>query len=310
MKIGIIGLGYWGKNILRNLKNLSFPLENIYILEKEVNDNFINSEDEFFKLDIDCYFITCPAKHHFYFIKKCLRKNKYICVTKPIFENINQALEIKKNYNSNLIFCDHTYLYHDGIKYLKKSFKNKSNGKPIYYDSERLSFGKFYDDNNVISDLCTHDIYILDYLLEGKMPINISVNSKFGLGNKNYFSNVFLQYNNDYFANIKVSWLSPLKVRKIILAFEENFILFDDNKNEEKIKIYEKSIKKKINNWSYVQGNIDVPFINYSESLYGMVKLFLDKVSKNKKVNQFQSILNVTKVVDQINKKVYENSIL
>ena len=116
-----------------------------------------------------------------------------------------------------MIFLDHTYLYHPTINYIKNYYQ-KNLGKLIYYDSERINFGKFYKDVDVIEDLAVHDIYILDYLLDGKLPNSVRTISHRNFGNKKYLSNITLKYKNGFFANIKVSWYSPLKSRRILLA--------------------------------------------------------------------------------------------
>ena len=88
----------------------------------------------------------------------------------------------------------------------------------IYYDSERISFGKFYKDVDVIDDLAIHDLYILDSIMNGKMPTKVMVTSHNNFGNKNFLSNITLKYQSGFFANIKVSWYSPIKSRRILLA--------------------------------------------------------------------------------------------
>ena len=102
----------------------------------------------------------------------------------------------KKHKNTNKIFLDHTYLYHPAINKIKKIIEKNIIGKLIYFDSERISFGKFYHDQNVIEDLAIHDLYILDYLTGGKKPKSIQVMKSKNYGNKIYFSNIFFKITN------------------------------------------------------------------------------------------------------------------
>lgn len=216
MNIGLIGLGYWGKNLLRNLitnKNIN----NIYIFDKDVikikksqNIFYYNNKKQFFlNKDIDLYIIATPTKTHLEFISECLKLNKNVCITKPFVSNINQVEKLEHIFkNTHKIFLDHTYLFHSSIKHMKQQIDKKKLGKLIYYDSERISFGKFYNDVDVIDDLAVHDLYILDYLLDGQMPKKIEVNTNNIFGNKNFISNISLKYKSGFFANIKVSWYS------------------------------------------------------------------------------------------------------
>ena len=313
MNIGLIGLGYWGKNILRNLI-INQNVNKIYIYDsyfkKNSNKNnifYLNNKNNFFNIDdIDSFIISTPTKTHYEFISKCLLHNKHVCITKPFTYKYAEINKIEKKFkNINKIFLDHTYLFHPSIKYLKKIIDNKSLGRLIYYDSERISFGKFYNDVDVIEDLAVHDLYILDFLLKGKLPNNIKVNSHNIFGNKNFISNISLTYPSGFFANIKVSWYSPIKSRRILLAGNKKIVEFDDNENDKKLKIYHKGIEykpsKKINQWLYRTGEIEIPNIFHKESLSIMINDFI-KFTKSKRINNqiFNHGKRVMKVLQQI----------
>ena len=187
--------------------------------------------------------------------------------------------------------------------------KKKKLGKLIYYDSERISFGKFYNDVDVIDDLAVHDLYILDYLLNGEMPNKINVYSHKIFGNKNFISNISLKYPSGFFANIKVSWYSPIKSRRILLAGNKKIVEFDDNESDKKIKIYNKGIqhkpKKKLNQWLYRTGEIEIPNIFHQESLNVMIneliKFSRSKSSNNKIFSHGKRVINL---LNKIKKKI------
>jgi len=317
MNIGLIGFGYWGKNLYRNLL-ISDQVEKIYILDiksKDIKNKdktfFFLDSDNFFKnsKNIDAFIISTPTSSHYKYIKKCLELNKFVCVTKPVTSNFDQLMLLKKNFtNIDKIFFDHTYLFHSSIKFIKNLVNKKKLGKLIYYDSERISFGKFYKDVDVIDDLAVHDIYILDHILGGQMPNKIMVNTHRNFGNKNFLSNISLLYPSGFFANIKVSWYSPIKSRRILLAGDKKIIEFDDNESDKKIKIYNKGIeynKKKIDQWLYRTGSIDIPNIAHKESLSIMINVFI-KYTKRKKNNldNFNHAQRVMKVLKLIKKSL------
>ncbi len=311
LNIGLIGHGYWGKNILRNLKNFT-NFNKIYCLDKDKYQNsknifFFINETLFFKKQIDLFIITTPTNTHLKFIEKCLKLNKYVCITKPVFKNLKELNYIEKKYkNLNKIFADHTYIYHPSITYIKQLIKKKSLGKIIYFDSERISFGKFYEDNDVIDDLAIHDFYLLDYFFpDHKFNFSNKAISK-NFGKKIYFSNVSLRSKKNLFVNIKVNWFSPFKSRKIIIAGEKKTIVFDDSLSDEKIKIYKKGIKMKNFNkkkiWEYRIGSIETPYVSPKESLNVMLQNFFKFSSGGKVPTNFNHIKKVFKLHDLVKK--------
>jgi predicted dehydrogenase len=315
MNIGLIGLGYWGRNLYRNLL-LSEEVKEIFVLDIK-NQNFKNKNiqnkklyflkpNEFFKnSDIDAFIISTPTSTHYEYIKKCLELDKFVCITKPITSNLRELLALKRNFkNTNKIFLDHTYLFHSSVKYIRDYVNRKKLGKLIYYDSERISFGKFYKDVDVIDDLAIHDLYILDYILGGQMPNKVLVNCHNNFGNKNFLSNISLSYPSGFFANIKVSWYSPIKSRRILLAGNKKIIEFDDNESDKKIKIYNKGIEfqnKNIDQWLYRVGSIEIPNITHKESLGVMIHEFIKFTkTKNKNFEIFKHAERVMKVLKLI----------
>ena len=316
MNIGLIGLGYWGKNLYRNLI-ISEEVKKIYVLDfqsKNFKKNkkvtyYLNSKNFFNNTDIDAFIISTPTSTHYKYIKKCLSLDKFVCVTKPVTSNVDQLIRLKKEFkNINKIFLDHTYLFHSSINFIEKYVKKKQLGKLIYYDSERISFGKFYKDVDVIDDLAIHDLYILDSIMNGKMPTKVMVTSHNNFGNKNFLSNITLKYQSGFFANIKVSWYSPIKSRRILLAGNKKIIEFDDNESDKKIKIYNKGIEyntKNVNQWLYRTGSIEVPNIIHNESLSVMIKKYIKFIkSKKKDYEKFKHAERVMKVLKLIKKKL------
>ena len=316
MNIGLIGLGYWGKNILRNLI-INDRINKIYVHDKifskvatKKNISYITNLKNFYSKDIDIFIITTPTKSHFKFIYDCLESKKVVCVTKPFTSNYAEVAKLQNKFKKiKNIFLDHTYLFHSSIRYMKSLIDKKKLGKLIYYDSERISFGKFYNDVDVIDDLAVHDLYILDYLLKGEIPNKIKVNSHNIFGNKNFISNISLNYKSGFFANIKVSWYSPIKSRRILLAGNKKIVEFDDNENDKKIKIYNKGIeykpKMKINQWLYRTGEIEIPNIFHKESLSVMInELISYSKSKSKNTEIFLHGKRVMNLLNKIKSKI------
>ena len=127
MNIGLIGNGYWGKNLLRNLL-IHQQIKKIFVLDfdlksikKSPNVQYFNDKKKFFSnKEIDIYIVATPTKSHFDYINECLKLDKFVCITKPFTSNYNQAVKLQKKFkNVDKIFLDHTYLFHSSIKYMK-----------------------------------------------------------------------------------------------------------------------------------------------------------------------------------------------
>ena len=141
------------------------------------------------------------------------------------------------------------------------------------------------------------------------MPKKIKVNSHNIFGNKNFISNISLEYPSGFFANIKVSWYSPIKSRRILLAGNKKIVEFDDNESDKKIKIYDKGIEynpsKKINQWLYRTGQITVPNLFHKESLSVMIDDLIKFSKKNKRNNDvFAHGLRVMKILSEVKAKL------
>ena len=141
------------------------------------------------------------------------------------------------------------------------------------------------------------------------MPKKILVNSQNNFGNKNFLSNISMTYSSGFFANIRVSWYSPKKSRRILLAGNKKILEFDDNESDKKIVIYNKGIeyneRRKVNQWLYRTGSIQIPNIEHKESLKIMIKEYVN--FNNRKKNNFdifKHALRVMKVLNQIKKNL------
>ena len=142
-----------------------------------------------------------------------------------------------------------------------------------------------------------------------KCPKKILVNSQNNFGNKNFLSNISMTYASGFFANIRVSWYSPKKSRRILLAGNKKILEFDDNESDKKIKIYNKGIEynlnKNINQWLYRTGSIQIPNIEYKESLEIMINEFVNFIKRKKNnFDNFNHALRVMKVLNQIKKNL------
>ena len=256
IKIGLIGYGYWGPNLARNFTNNSdmelkticdFSADRLKAAGKLYPAvNLLSKIDAIFDdKDLDAIAIATPVSTHFELAQKALLAGKHVWLEKPMTETVAQAeklikLSEKKN---RVLFVDHTFVYTGAVRKMKELIDSGELGNLIYYDSTRINLGLFQQDVDVIWDLATHDLSILDYIMPFKKHRVSATGSHFH-GDKiipKSLLTIFME--NNIIAHINVSWLSPVKIRQTLIGGDSKMILYDDNHPSEKIKIYDKGVE-------------------------------------------------------------------
>lgn len=255
MKVGVLGLGYWGPNLVRNfLSNKTITKvvgcdlsdERLrFIKSKFPSIETTNNYKDLIEGDFDAIAIATPVDTHYKFAKEALNAGKHIWVEKPFTSKVFQAEELIKIAESkNLkIFLDHTFLYTGAVKKIKELVVSGELGEIIYFDSVRINLGLFQHDVNVIWDLAPHDLSIMKYIIPDKEVAGVTA-----CGVSNYYelenlAQVSLHFQDkSCFAHFHVNWTSPVKIRKMIIAGNKKMLVYDDMENSEKIKIYNSSV--------------------------------------------------------------------
>lgn len=254
-QFGVIGYGYWGPNVVRNLvlikettvkticdsnaKTLNRAAEfypSIHLTE--------NAEDVFNDPEIDIVAVITPVSSHYALAKRALESGKHVFVEKPFTFNVKQAEELISLADEKglMIMVDHTFLFTGAVRHIKKEVDSGKIGQIYYYDSTRVNLGLFQQDVNVIWDLAPHDFSILDYLIN-KKPIKLSALGldHFGRGIEN-IAYVTVYFEDNLIAHFNFNWLSPVKVRNTLIGGSKKMVVWDDMLRDEKIKIYDKGV--------------------------------------------------------------------
>ena len=304
VKIGIIGYGYWGPNLVRNFfsnnkckvlkvadknpKRLE-TLKKFYPSIEAVSDAYDVINDN----KIDAVVIATPVSTHYELAKASLLSNKHVLVEKPFTLNLEQAEELVclSEKTKKILMVDHVFVYNPAVIRIKEFIKNGEIGELKYYDATRINLGLFQQDVNVLWDLAVHDISILLYIYE-KKPYSLSATGVSHLKNSSEnIAYITLFYDNEFIAHINVSWVSPVKIRKIIIGGSSKMIIYDDIEPTEKIKIYDvgyyiKDVIKEEERYKilidYRLGDIYIPKIKQVEALSNVVEDFLDSIINNK----------------------------
>ncbi len=300
MKIGVLGLGYWGPNLVRNF--LAHPEINEVIGcdLKEDRLNLIKSKfpaakllkdyNEMLKI-VDAVAIATPVATHFQFAKQALEAGKHIWVEKPFTATSTEAKELIDiaEAKSLKIFVDHTFLYTGAVKKIKELVDTGELGQIKYFDSVRINLGLFQHDVNVIWDLAPHDLSIMYYTMPNVKPIAVSAN-----GIANYYAhenvaNLSVYFEENCYAHFHVNWTSPVKIRRMILGGDKQMLVFNDMENFEKIKVYDSSVaintKEKIHEAlaQYRTGDMHSPKVDQTEALALGVSEFVDAIKNERK---------------------------
>jgi predicted dehydrogenase len=318
IKIGIIGYGYWGPNLVRNFSgNKYFQVAKVADSRQERLDllkrNYpalgitTNPDDILNDPDIDAVAIATPVFTHFKLAQAALKNGKHVLLEKPMTATAHEAEELtqlaqKKNL---VLMVDHTFLYTGGVQKMKQLIDDDTIGKIKYLDSTRINLGLFQPDINVLWDLAPHDISILTYLVS-ETPF--SLNATGASHTKNGLENIaFLTVNfaSGLIAHFNCSWSSPVKIRLMLIGGDKKMIVFNDLEPTEKIKIYDTGYKVKTDEEKqrllvdYRTGDIFIPKTPNTEALGLMAEDFAQAIL-NKKIPlaNFNSGLAVIKILE------------
>lgn len=322
IRVAVIGYGYWGPNIVRNLLKLKDVNVSVLEIDKKRRVEFRKNhplltlhntiEEILTDITISAVIIATPPKSHFKLAKDVLLSRKHVLVEKPLTVKSSQTRTLIKvsEEQKRILMVGHTFVYSPAVTYLKKLISTKKLGSLYSYSSSRLNLGLFQRDVNVLWDLAVHDLSILDYLT-GQFPKEITT---FGTSHvtKKIIEDatLFLRYKSGMTAQIHVSWLSPLKVRIINVVGSNKMALYNDIETSEKIKIYDKSVKISKNSLNpfapaYRQGDINVPYLDQTEALYHQLNHFVSCIRKRKKpISDGKAGLRVIEILENAEKSL------
>jgi predicted dehydrogenase len=301
IKMGVIGVGYWGPNIIRNtISNKRFVMSRCADLKadrlKYINTLYptIKTTTDYREIikdsSIDAVAICTPVFSHFEIASAALQAGKHILVEKPMTgtaEEAQKLLELAEK-NNLKILVDHTFLFTGAVHTIKETLERGEIGDIYYFDSVRVNLGLFQHDINVVWDLAPHDISIMDYLIDRNAESIVATGSDhLGSGLEDVaFVTVF--YPDNIIAHIHVNWLSPVKIRQTQISGTKKMIVWDDNSPSEKVKIYDKGIEviqtaDQVYNTlvQYRTGDMYCPKIPQSEALAVEMDHFADCIEKN-----------------------------
>lgn len=297
VRIGVIGYGYWGTNIVRNFNGVEDGKVTAICDSDEralgragklfPHAGLLRDSDELISSPhIDAVAIITPVSSHFELAEAALKNGKHIFVEKPFTANADQAARLidladRKNLT---IMVDHTFLFTGAVRKIKEFIEDGTLGELYYFDSIRVNLGLFQHDVNVVWDLAPHDLSIMDYLI-GRSPAAIVATGEAHVNGLEDVAYVTLYFSDKMIAHLNVNWLSPVKVRTTLIGGCKKMLVWNDLETDEKIKIYDKGVEvansEGIYNLlvSYRSGDMWAPKVNGGEALKLECQYFVDCLS-------------------------------
>ncbi len=325
LRIGVIGYGYWGPNIVRNFSAANGSSVtavcdmNAQTLKNKVKKSYphIKTTTEIEEIikdtEVDAVAIATPVFTHFEIAKKALEAGKSIFVEKPFTYTVAEAEQLvnlaeKKKLK---IMVDHTFLYTGAVRKIRQLIDDGTMGDLYYFDSMRVNLGLFQHDVNVVWDLAPHDISIMDYVI-GKKPQAVVATGAGHFGRDlEDIAYLTFYYPSNIIAHINVNWLSPVKVRTTLIGGEKKMLVWNDLEPDEKIKVYDKGVQVKTKEGkynllvNYRSGDMWAPKIEPTEALKLIAEKFVDYVENGGSVvNDGIAGLNNVKMLEASSKSL------
>ncbi len=299
--VGVIGLGYWGPNLLRNFAEApDVRLAGVSDLQA---DRLAAASARYPGLratrdareimhdpGVDAVAIATPVSTHFDLAMAALQAGKHVLVEKPITPSCEQAQRLIDEAAKRrlVLMVDHTFVYTGAVRKIAALVSGGELGDLYYYDSVRVNLGLFQHDVNVIWDLAVHDLSIMDHLL----PIRPRAVSATGMthvaGGHANIAYLTLFFDDNFIAHIHVNWLAPVKVRRTLIGGSQRMIVYDDLEPSEKIKVYDRGITLNSNTENvydmlvgYRAGDMWAPRLESAEALRTEVAHFVSCIEGN-----------------------------
>ena len=318
INIAVIGYGYWGPNLVRNFSSVEGA--NVAVV-CDVNPKRLGEvklrypavetttrfEDVLNNPAIDAVAVATSVRMHYEFARKALEKGKHVLVEKPLTASVSEAecllnLAAKRDLR---LMVDHTFVYTGAVRKMKELVQNGDLGDLYYLDSVRINLGLFQRDVNVLWDLAPHDIAIMDHLIT-EAPMSVCANGACHVGNGiENVAYLSVYFQSGIIAHFHNNWLSPVKIRTMLVAGKKKTILYDDMEASEKIKVYDRGVDVANSDSmrdaliSYRLGDMWAPRLETTEALSGMAKEFVAAIKDGRApLTDGQSGLNVVRILE------------
>ena len=320
VSVALVGYGYWGPNLARNFSRLpecelvaicdSDP-ERADMAKRDYPYAKVSSKYEDILDDdsIRAVLIATPVMYHYELARRALVAGKDILVEKPLTSSSRHAEELVNlaDQKGCVLAVDHTFLYTGAVKKIAEIVHSGELGSVVYIDSVRINLGLFQHDVNVIWDLAPHDLSIITHLFDRSAVSAQAVGIRYGSNRLESVAYTHLEYDNEAVAHCHFNWVSPVKIRRVLITGTEKMIVYDDMEQNEKVKVFDKGIVLVEGDRDsydsirvgYRTGDIVAPNIPVREALEVEAEHFLECVrTRAKPLSDGQFGLNVVRQLE------------
>jgi predicted dehydrogenase len=325
LRIGVIGYGYWGPNIVRNFSTLQ-NCELAAICDKSPAAlqraqrlyPRVRSTTDFAEVlrspDIDAIAVITPVWTHYELTKAALENGKHVFVEKPFTSSAQQAEElIELAERKNLkIMVDHTFLFSGPVRKIREIVDAGTLGSLYYFDSTRVNLGLFQHDVSVVWDLAPHDLSIMDYLIVEKPEAVVATGGNHLNGHAD-MAFITIYFPGNIIAHVNVNWLSPVKMRTTLIGGKDKMLVWNDLEVDEKIKVYDKGVEIKNGKGihdllvSYRSGDVWSPRCEHTEALKVELDYFVKCIDQDQTpINDGMAGLRVVRLLEAAERSLKE----
>ena len=299
MKVAVIGLGYWGPNLVRNfiaakgitaVSCFDLDAERLkFVRQRYPNVHVYSSFDDMLKSDVDAVVLATPVSTHFPLGKKVLDHGKHLLLEKPMAASVaecEQLIELASKKNL-VLMVDHTFVYTGAVRKIQEIVSTGMIGDVYYFDSVRVNLGLFQHDVNVLWDLAPHDISIMNYVLARK-PTAVSAMGVHHINGIEDVAYLAVRFDAGLIAHFHVNWLAPVKIRRILIGGSKQMIVYDDMEPSEKVKVYDKGVDVTTREGiystllQYRTGDMFAPKLEDSEALSLLTQEFICSIQSQR----------------------------
>lgn len=326
INIAVIGSGYWGPNIIRNITQIGranlhticdLDANQLAKMDEKFHPQFItqNIADVVNNPDIEAVVVATPAHTHAEIGMQVLQAKKHLFVEKPLTltsDDAQKLVDLAAAQGVKLM-VGHVFQYNPAVRKLKELVQSGDLGEVLYIYSTRVNLGKIRDDLNAFWNLAPHDISIINYIL-GQDPMRVSARGFNYLQPELNLEDVvfaIVEYPNNIAAHIHTSWLDPNKIRRMTVVGEKKMVVYDDI-SENRITIYDKGVAWIEDSSNYgvhrlmtFSGDIYIPKLPAIEPLRAEIEHFIECVSSDMQpLSDGVDGLNVVKVLEGVSKSL------
>ncbi len=294
MKLGVIGCGYWGPNLIRNFLATgrcevqcydSAPMALDRALRLFPSATPSHSVDEMMDA-CEAVAVATPVKSHYSLARMALMAGKHVFVEKPLTASFGEGIELVELAlrRKVALMTGHTFLYSPAVRKVKQYIREGALGEIFAVSSSRQNLGQYRNDVDVLWDLAPHDLSMLLSWL-GEAPSRVAAHGRACRGHLLDDASLCLEFPSGTIATVEVSWTAPNKLRSTLLKGSKRMLLYDDNSANEKLKLYDAGavMPETPNSFgeyqlTYRTGDILVPRLDATEPLLAQSHAFLDWV--------------------------------